>query len=159
VIWTEPVASSGLSVSFEATIGGGTGANGLVMELLDPSAGASALGEDGGGEGFAGLPGVAVSLTTYTTQPVELVGVATGQGAIWSTLAFAATAPVVGLVPGPVSVGVTVEGDTLTVTYQGSELLSVPVSVPPDVLVGFAAATGYFTDTQSVAGVSVVSCS
>ncbi|MDA8186092.1 MAG: glycosyl hydrolase [Actinomycetota bacterium] len=160
-IWPHPLSSEGLSVSFTATLGGGTGANGLVLELLDPVVGAHALGENGGGEGFAGLKGEAVALTTYTTGPTNLVGMADRQGSTWSTLHYVvSTSQVPELRGSPVQVNVKVAGGRMSVFVNGAQAFVVPLtaSLPRQVLVGFAAASGYFTDAHAVSGVTVASC-
>ena len=51
-----------MTIDFDATIDTGTGAEGLTLTLADPSAGATALGAGGAGEGFGGIKGIAVPL-------------------------------------------------------------------------------------------------
>lgn len=158
-IWPTPVSTAKLSVSFTASLGGGTGGNGLTFMLLDPSATASALGENGGGEGFAGLPGEAVSLTTYTNGKVNEVGIADGQGSKWSTLhEVAATGAVPDLRNAPVTVNVAVGGGAIEVSVDGSPVLRAPASLPPAALIGFSAANGYFTDSHVVTSMRIQAC-
>ena len=158
-VWSTPVSASRLSVSFTASLGGGTGGNGLTLMFLDPSAGSHALGENGGGEGFAGLPGEAVALTTYTNRKVNEVGVVDRQGAQWSTLhEVAATSAVPDLRGAPVAVNVVVGGGVIQVSIDGRLVLRAQSFLPPAVLVGFSAANGFFTDAHVVTAMRIHAC-
>lgn len=146
-------------MSFTASLGGGTGGNGLTLMFLDPSAGSHALGENGGGEGFAGLPGEAVALTTYTNRKVNEVGVVDRQGAQWSTLhEVAATSAVPDLRGAPVAVNVVVGGGVIQVSIDGRLVLRAQSFLPPAVLVGFSAANGFFTDAHVVTAMRIHAC-
>ncbi|MFE1377584.1 choice-of-anchor D domain-containing protein [Streptomyces sp. NPDC058740] len=154
-VWPVPVVTDGLKASFTATIGGGTGADGLTFALLDPARTTpSALGAAGGGLGYSALPGVAVTLDTYdngTNDPSSnFVGIATsGSGA---ALTYASTTTnVPNLRSGRHTVAVAVSGRTLTVSVDGTQRLSTSVaSLPPTAFVAFTGATGGLTDIHSV---------
>src|SRR5204863_1178709 len=81
-VFSNPLPGNGLTASFTAQIGGGNGADGLTFALLDASGSTpQSIGGGGGGLGFAGLRGVAVTLDTYPgpgDPSSNLVGLATG---------------------------------------------------------------------------------
>ena len=72
---------AGISAAFDAFIGSGSGADGMTFTLADASVTKpTALGDNGGGEGFSGITGIAVSLDTWknTNDPSNnFVGIAT----------------------------------------------------------------------------------
>jgi hypothetical protein len=151
------VPSDGLSASFTATIGGGSGADGETFTMLDASkAGPGSIGRAGGGLGFAGLPGVAVTLDTYkdTGYPSSnFVGIAssTAGGAI----TFLATATNVPALRATNTVRVTVSAGVITVWINGTQVLSHAAPVPATVLTGFTGATGGLNDRHAVGNVVV----
>ncbi|MFF8602437.1 choice-of-anchor D domain-containing protein [Streptomyces sp. NPDC015232] len=154
------VPSARLKARFTATIGGGTGADGLALLLLDATrATPQSLGATGGGLGFSGLPGVAVTLDTYDNgagdPSANFVGVATGGSG--STLRYAATATnVPNLRTGSHTVDAVVTGTgRLQVAIDGTRVIDVAVTLPPNVLVGFSGATGGRTDRHAVSGVRI----
>ena len=62
----DAATSTALDVSFDATLGGGSGADGLALVLADASTrNPTALGLGGGGLGFSGIAGTALALDTY----------------------------------------------------------------------------------------------
>src|SRR5262249_46249927 len=126
-VYSVPEPSTGLTAKFTASIGGGTGADGMTFSLLDASkAGRTSLGGVGGGLGFAGLPGVAVTLDTYHDSgypSANFVGIATG--ASGRLLKYAATATnIPALRSGTHTIGVTVSGQQVTVTVDGKTVLN-----------------------------------
>ncbi|MFI8521121.1 choice-of-anchor D domain-containing protein [Streptomyces sp. NPDC085481] len=153
------VPSAQLNARFAATIGGGTGADGLALLLLDATkATPKSLGSGGGGLGYAGLPGVAVTLDTYANDDTDpssnFVAVATkGTG---SALTYAATATnVPNLRSGSHIVEAVVVSGHLQVSIDGTRVIDVAVALPQNVLVGFSGATGGSTDQHAVAGVRI----
>lgn len=65
-VFPQPVVTDGLTGAFTSVMGGGTGGDGLAFALLDPAgATPTSLGFAGGGLGYGGLPGVAVTLKTH----------------------------------------------------------------------------------------------
>jgi hypothetical protein len=151
------VPSDGLSASFSATIGGGNGADGETFTMLDASkAGPGSIGRAGGGLGFAGLPGVAVTLDTYKDPGYpssNFVGIAssTAGGAI----TFLATATNVPALRATNTVRVTVSAGVITVWINGTQVLSHAAPVPATVLTGFTGATGGLNDRHAVSNVVV----
>ncbi|MER6098512.1 choice-of-anchor D domain-containing protein [Streptomyces sp. NPDC001728] len=153
------VPSARLRARFTATLSGGTGADGMALLLLDASRTTPrALGGGGGGLGFSGLPGVAVTLDTYRNPgdpSANFVAVATG--GTGSALRYAATSTAVpALRTGShvIDVDVTAAG-RLLVLVDGTQVIDVAVTLPRNVLVGFSGATGGLTDRHAVSGVRV----
>jgi hypothetical protein len=146
------VPSAGLTATFAATIGGGTGADGMTFAMLDASkAGPGSIGTDGGGLGFAGLPGVAVTLDTY---PGNSVGIASSTaGGAMSLLASTIHVPAL---RATTTVRVTVSASgVITVWINGTQVLSHAAPVPASVLTGFTAGTGSLDDRHAVSNVLV----
>ncbi len=156
-VYPVPEPGNGLHVTFTAQLSGGTGGDGLTFSMLNAAhAGPRALGAAGGGLGFAGLRGVAVTLDTYKNPgdpSANFVGIATGTSA--GHLKYAATATrVPKLRVGRHTVGVSVSGGRMTVTVDGTRYLSTAVTLPPSVLLAFTGASGGRTDGHTVSGVS-----
>ena len=140
-------------MSFSATIGGGSGADGMALVLADPSNGDNDVGYAGGGLGFAGIGGAAVGLDTY---PTDFVGIAQGSdpsGTLPGWLAQTSAVPP--LRQGSHQFLVTVDNGTITVSIDGTQVLSSAVSLPPTVLVGFTGGDGSLTDVHDVRDVSI----
>ncbi|GGN86709.1 hypothetical protein GCM10011579_078800 [Streptomyces albiflavescens] len=153
-IFPVPVVTDGLKAAFTTVIGGGTGADGLTFGLLDPAkATPSTLGPDGGGLGWRGKPGVAITFDTArnTGDPSSnFVGIATGESGGAFTYA-ATTTNVPNLRSGPHAVSVSVSGKTINVSMDGAKLLTTTVaSLPPTALLAFTGATGARTDIHTV---------
>jgi hypothetical protein len=68
---TDLVPADELVISFRFITGGGDGADGLALGLLDPSTPDTAIGVYGEGLGLYGLTGYAVELDTYTNYPKD----------------------------------------------------------------------------------------
>jgi hypothetical protein len=157
-VYSLPEPSSGLRAKFTARLGGGTGADGMTLALLDASkTGQRAVGGNGALLGFGPLPGVAVTLDTrkagagYPSK--SFVGIATGTNG--GLLTFAATKNVPGLRTGSHVIGVSVSAGTITVTVDGTQVLSKAVAVPPTVRIAFTGATGSKTDNHLVSKASI----
>lgn len=155
VVSNAAVPSAGLRAAFTARLGPGTGGDGMTFALLDAArAMPTALGANGGGLGFSGLPGYAVTLgTSWNAQSGSnnFVGIAAGPGSGQDNLTYLATAPV----PAPLRTGthdvvVTAGGGRLAVSVDGTVLLDQPVALPAQVLPGFTAANGSLADEHAV---------
>jgi hypothetical protein len=160
--WPTPLSGSNLSVTFTSTIGGGgtTGADGLSLVLADDSTAPTAVGSTGGGLGFSGINGVAVALDTYQNSvnpSANFVGVTNGPitPTVPGNLNWLATDTSVASLRATHLFKVNLSNGTLSVTMDGVGLLSTPVTVGHDVLLGFSGGNGGLTDTHSVSGVTV----
>ncbi|MFF2629672.1 choice-of-anchor D domain-containing protein [Kitasatospora griseola] len=152
------VPSANLRAHFTAVIGGGSGADGLAFVLLDAAHETPhSLGEGGGGLGYSGLHGLAVTLDTSQNAndpSANFVGLATGGNG--DALTYAATATNIGdLRTGTHAVDVQVTGGRVQVTVDGKPAIDATVAVPAAVLVGFTGATGGLNDNHRVQGVSI----
>lgn len=160
-LYTDPVVTDGLTASFHLAIGGGTGADGAALVLLDPAqASPTGVGGVGGGLGFAGLAGVAVSFVTYPQHGIDshnFVGIETGTaGGAPSFLA--STTDVPDLRARAHDVVVSISGSTISIAIDGTDVLSHPVAaLGPTALVGFCAGTGALTDVHAITDAQVVS--
>lgn len=160
-IYQQAVKTNGLTATFTARIGGGSGADGMTFVLLNPSdSSPTSLGDSGGGLGYSSLDGVAVALDTYqgSTDPsANFLGVATGvQGADlhWTTTSTGIR-PLRGQA---VPVTVAVRDGQLTVRIGSTLKLTADVGavLGPTAYVGFTAGTGGATDNHDVVVSSVV---
>src|SRR5262249_47029051 len=83
--WPKAMPSVALDASFDLSIDGGNGADGLTLTLADASSTApTALGAAGGGLGFSGIQGIAIAFDTFQNgvNPSDnFVGIADGPGA------------------------------------------------------------------------------
>jgi hypothetical protein len=158
-IFATAIPTAHLDATFTVQIGGGTGADGLAFMLLDPARNApTSLGDPGGGLGYEGLAGVAVTFITYAHDGYpssNFVGIATGGSG--GTLTFAATSTAIGqLRSGTHSVEVTTSSaGHLVVLVDGVQVLDAAVSVPANALVGFSGGTGGLTDVHAVSGIRI----
>lgn len=156
-IYATPVPIANLRANFTVQIGGGSGADGLTLMLLDPAiAGPSSVGRSGGGLGFAGLTGAAVCFVTYPQGGINssnFAGIETGTGAGAKFVSSSTALP--NLRSGTHEVTVTVASGKLVVTIDGKALLSTAVGVPTTALVGFSAATGGKNDVHAVSNLHI----
>ena len=153
----QTVPSEGLRASFTTSIGGGTGADGLTFALLDPTTPKTGLGASGGGLGFGGLTGTALALDTWPRTGIpsnNYVGITTG-GAN-DTLTFTSFSTAVSpLRTGTHTFTVAVTAGRMTVTADGVTVLDQAVTLPPNVLPAFTAATGGATDQHTISNVTI----
>jgi hypothetical protein len=153
--WPFAIPTSGLSVSFDTSIGGGTGADGLALVIADPSAGATpfSLGAVGSGLGFGGIPGFAVALSTSSASD-NFVGIA---NTVSGNLNYLATSAALPSLRAPHHLDVSYAGGKLSVSLDGSPLLSQTLTLPPSALIGFSGGNGLLNDNHAVANVTIVS--
>jgi hypothetical protein len=135
----------------------------LTLTFADAGKGAmaSSLGAIGGGLGWSGIPGLAVTLNTFknASDPSNnFIGLATGfdpvapENMVWAATATAKVPPLRGTVR---HINVTVVSGTLTVSVDGTQVLSTPVTLPPSTLIGFTGATASLTDRHAVSNVVI----
>jgi RHS repeat-associated protein len=156
VVYPTPVPSEGLDATFTSTIGGGTGADGIALMLLDATKTTpGSLGAIGGGFGFRTLDGVAAVLNTYQgpgDPSSNFIGVTAGGNSInW----LGTNTSVPNLRSGSHTVHVHVAGGHVTVAVDGGTPLDVTVTVPPSVLIGFGGATGGLNDQHAVSNTTI----
>ncbi|HXB50960.1 MAG TPA: IPT/TIG domain-containing protein, partial [Streptosporangiaceae bacterium] len=154
-----PVAGAGITASFDVFTGSGSGADGLTFALADASAAKpTALGVIGGGEGFSGIAGIAVSFDTWknTNDPSNnFVGIATTNSPQQSLNYATTNASIPALRNTVHHVVVTTDATGISVTMDGTQVLVYATKLPPQVLVGFTAATGGFNDIHQVQNVRI----
>jgi hypothetical protein len=159
--WPTAVPSAGISAAFDISIGSGTGgADGETFTLADASVNTpTALGAGGGGEGFSGITGLAVSFDTYQNgadPSNNFVGIATGTGTAPDNLHYVATNTAIAALRNTVHhVMVTTTASEITVTMDGTVVLTYATTLPPSVLVGFTGGTGGYTDIHAVENVAI----
>ena len=131
----------------------------MTFTLADASATQpTALGDNGGGEGFSGITGIAVSFDTWKNAndpSSNFVGIATTNSP-QQRLNYVATntssRPCVNTVH---HVVVTTNATGIVVTMDGTQVLSYATALPSQVLVGFTGATGGFNDIHQVQNVNI----
>jgi hypothetical protein len=149
--------SDGIQAAFDTYIGGGSGADGMTFALIDPTQTAR-TGAEGGGLGYSGLTGVAVTMDTWKNGPEDpsnnFVGIATsGTG---STITYAGTTTAISdLRVGLHHFEISTEGGHLIVKVDGVAVLDVAVTLPPSVLIGFTSGTGGSADIHKVSNVVI----
>jgi predicted lipoprotein with Yx(FWY)xxD motif len=153
VVYPAPVAANGLRVRFNQQIGGGTGADGMTLALLNPATASTAHGAGGAGLGYAGLSGVAVVFDTHrvTGYPSSnFAGIATGVGKTGVPTLTSSVNEIGQLRAGTHNVEVTVTGGVLTVFFDGAQILAQKVTLPSTVKLAFTGATGGLNDMHAV---------
>jgi hypothetical protein len=157
--WPSPVASAGISASFDMFIGSGSGADGLTFTLADASVTKpTALGDNGGGLGFSGITGVAVAFDTWksTVNPSNnFVGIGTTNSEQQQVNYVTTNSSIPALRNTVHHIVVTTNTNGISVTMDGNLVLAYNITLPPKVLVGFTGATGGFNDVHQVQNVNV----
>ncbi len=153
-VFPRAVSTSSFSATFDVALGGGTGGEGMTLALLNPGARVTSVGGDGQGLGFAGLNGVAVVLGTEQVDgapSADFVGIERGSGG--SVPSLVVTKDLTGLInlrAGTHTVTVSLKAGKLTVTIDGSRVLTQAVTVPSSAYVAFTGSTGNLTDLHLV---------
>jgi hypothetical protein len=155
-----PLESKHLVVEFDQTINGGSGADGQTLTFADATkASPTALGEQGGGLGFAGISGVAVGFDTYknaANPSSNFAGISNGAGTSAGTLNWLATSTTIpALRTATRHVKVETLNGTVSVWVEGTKYLSTAVTLPAKVLVGFTGGTGGSNDIHKAANVTI----
>jgi len=159
--WPTPVDARTLRVDFDAYIGGGTGADGMTFTIQNAAAsGASPakVGVRGGGLGFSGIPGFAVALVEYKNSVApsnNFAGITDGPTSTGTDLLhWLATANLVPKLQNNTNhVTITTANGTLTVSVNGTQVLSRAMTLPSSAYVGFTAGDGSLTNRHAVSNV------
>ncbi len=165
VVYPTAIPTLGLKVQFNAQLSGGTGADGLTFALLNPAKStASSLGAAGGGLGFAGLTGVAVTLDTFkdTGYPTNnFAGLSnTSSNGLLKFQAFARVIPQLRVGTHTVIVDVTRDTatgmDAIIVYLDGARVLARDEpTLTATSLIAFTGGTGGATDFHIVRDVAI----
>ena len=164
-VYPAAVPTSSLTVSFTAQLSGGTGADGLTFALLDPATSTTAsVGGDGLSDGFAGLDGVAIGLSTDTSPEGDgnsnYAYIAAGSAGSTNLDLLQQAEAIPPLRAGPDLVTVQIMPDSgadlITVWLDGEQILQQSVTgVPSTALLAFTGATGTGTDVHLVRDVAI----
>jgi hypothetical protein len=154
VVYSHAVRTALFSATFNVALGGGTGGEGMTLALLNPGSKATAVGQNGQGFGFAGLHGLAVVLGTYKVPgapSADFAAIETSTaGGAPSFLATKDLTGAVNLRAGTHTVTVILRAGTLTVSIDGSPVLTQAVAVPSSAYPAFTGSTGSLTDRHLV---------
>jgi hypothetical protein len=162
--WPQLIDPRAIHIEYDASIGGGSGADGLALVLGDASKGAkpTSLGIGGGGLGFSGTPGIAVALDEYknaVNPSANFVGVTDGptsQGP--DLLHWLGTATLLTpLQEATHHVTITTTGGTIIVAIDGTQVLSQAATLPASAYLGFSAGTGGLTNRHAISHLIVTS--
>ena len=154
-----PLDSRHLVVEFDQTIGSGTGADGQTLTFADASKAApTALGEKGGGLGFAGISGIAVAFDTWknSANPSNnFVGISDGSAGAGLLHWLSTATSIPGLRTATRHIKIETLNGTITVWIDGAQALTGTFALPPKVLLGFTGGTGGSNDLHKAANVTV----
>ncbi|HLN43629.1 MAG TPA: IPT/TIG domain-containing protein [Acidimicrobiales bacterium] len=157
--YSSPVPGVGISAAFDAFIGSGSGADGMTFTLADASVTQpTALGDNGGGEAFSGITGIAVSLDTYknaSDPSSNFVGIATTNTAQQQLNYVSTNSSIPSLRNTLHHFVVTTTSTGITVAMDGTQVLTYATSLPQYVLLGFTGATGGGNDIHQVQNVAI----
>jgi hypothetical protein len=161
--WPKTINPQNMTVEYEATVGGGTGADGVAMVIADPSRGATptSLGVEGGGLGFSGIPGAAIALVEHqgTGDPSNnFVGLSNGPTSTSEpyVLNWLATANLAVPIQDATSrVKVVTANGNITISVNGVQLINQPLTLPASAYLGFSAGTGGLDNRHEVSKVLV----
>ncbi len=159
--WPTKIDPRNLAYEFTISIGGGTGADGLAFVIGDATKAApTALGEGGGGLGFAGTSGIAVAFDTFqnSVNPSNnFIGISDGAGTTAGTLHWLTTFnPLASsLRTGTHKVRIDTSEGGVAVSLDGTKIGNIAVALPASAYVGFSGATGGLTDRHAVSGFTV----
>lgn len=160
VVYPRAVGTASFSASFTVALGGGTGGDGMTLALLNPGTSwSSAVGSSGAGLGFAGLNGLAVVLGTQQISGApsgDFAGIE--KGATGNVPTFLATKDLTGTIDlrsGTHTVTVSLNAGKLTVSIDGSAVLTQAVTVPSSAFAAFTGSTGSFTDQHLVQNAAI----
>jgi hypothetical protein len=160
--WPTAIDPHGLRIDFDATINGGSGADGLAFIFADATHGAtpSSLGYRGGGLGFSGIPGLAIALDTYKNSvnpSANFIGITNGPTTTSRDLLhwLATTTLTASLRTTTHHITITTTATTLTVSVDGTQVLTQTLTLPTSTYLGFSGATGGLTDRHAITNLTI----
>jgi hypothetical protein len=146
--------SEGFHVTFDGYMGGGGGADGMTFALLDADAYGGFAGSSGGGLGYSGLSGIAVTMDTFANgsdPSSNFMGIATsGSG---SDITYVATDTSVPGLRANRSYEIEYTGGHLIVHIDGVQVFDQVIAVPSKMIPAFTAGTGGSADEHSVSNI------
>ena len=162
LFWPNLLSTAKLTISFTLNISSPSNppADGCCLILVDPTLGGSvnSVGLNGAGLGAEGIPGFLLGFDTYQNTgdaTVPYLGVGRSDTGLfenpWSN---------VNTNLGPLATGVahayvvSFLNGTMTVTMDGNQVFTGPVSVPPVAYLGFTASTGLYYETHQLSNFS-----
>jgi hypothetical protein len=154
--WPVQLDSHNLSIEFELSIGGGTGADGLALVFADATRGAAptSLGEDGGALGFGGIPGLALAFDTFknaANPSSNFVGVSDRLGSGAGLLHWLGTANLAAPLRNTLHhVKVLTANGAIALWIDGAKVGSLAVTLPSKSYIGFSAGTGNINDRHAI---------
>jgi hypothetical protein len=156
--WPKTIDPQNMTVEYEATVGGGTGADGVAMVIADPGRGATptSLGVEGGGLGFSGIPGTAVALDEFQDPGApsnNFLGLSDGptSSTTPNVLDWLATANLAVPIQGATNrVKVVTANGNITISVNGVQLINQPLTLPATGYLGFSAGTGGLNNRHEV---------
>jgi len=170
IVWPTLISTGNIKLSFTIAVSNATSppADGFCLVLADPSLGAttSSTGALGQGLGAKGIPGFVLGFDTYQNgalpipgdPPVPYLGVGRGEAALWENpwTNYNTNIPVLaesGVTHTHAYVVTIVQGQ-MTVTMDGNQVFSGPVSVPPVAYLMITASTGGLAEQVDISSLS-----
>ena len=157
--YEKPLDSRHLVIEFDQTINGGSGADGQTLTFADATKAApTALGEQGGGLGFAGISGIAVAFDTYKNSAnpsSNFAGISDGSAGAGLLHWLATSTAIPALRTATRHVKIETLNGTISVWMEGTKYLSTAVTLPEKVFVGFTGGTGGSNDIHKAANVTI----
>lgn len=165
IIWPNLISTGDIQLSFTVTLSNpsATPADGFAVVLGDPSLGATptSLGATGMGLGAEGIPGTIFAFDTYHNAgdpPVPYIGVGRGETALFEKPWFNVDTNI----PTLVAVGQSITHNytlslvqgQMTVTLDGVQIMSGPVTPPPVAYLYVTASTGGSYEDAVISNVS-----
>jgi len=155
------VSAATLDVTFDFSMAGGTGGDGMTLVLADASrVSTDAVGAAAGGLGISGVPSYVVAFDTVRNvgdPSANFVGVFQSKSSSGQTITWLSTnTSVPALRSAAHRAHVFSDGGELAVELDDAEVLRVALNLPSDVLVGFSASTGTLTDRHVVSNISLL---
>lgn len=154
-----PIPTTAIHATFTESIMNGGGQDGETLTLVDASKGGSnALGADDGGLGFVNIPGIAVGMDTWQDageSSANFVGIATGNNSSGLPAYQQTSSAIPNLRWQTNVIDVVIGSGKVVVSVNGVQKLSLNVTLPNQVYVGFTASSNVHTDDHVVRGVTI----